>query len=129
MTPKIWGLAPEIGVLAQKFGGLFHKIEGLIHEILESFSFYNQHQERNFLSIRLVYNGQNRKPIMRNIQRISRPGLRIYTSYKKIPNTLSGLGIVFVSTSQGLLDDNDAHRRKIGGEIFCFLWLFIYFLY
>jgi small subunit ribosomal protein S8 len=103
--------------------------EGLVAEVSESFSSSNRSRKKHFLSIRLVYNGPDRVPIIKNLRRVSRPGLRIYTSHKKIPTALGGLGVVLVSTSQGLLSDRDARRRKLGGEILCSLWLFLDFLY
>nr|YP_010954181.1 ribosomal protein S8 [Hydrobryum floribundum]WMV01576.1 ribosomal protein S8 [Hydrobryum floribundum]WMV01653.1 ribosomal protein S8 [Hydrobryum floribundum] len=57
-----------------------------------------------------------------NLKRISRPGLRIYSNYQKIPRILGGMGIVILSTSRGIITDRQARLEKIGGEILCYIW-------
>jgi small subunit ribosomal protein S8 len=52
----------------------------------------------------------------------SKSGLRIYSNYREIPKVLSGMGIVIISTSQGILTDREARQKKIGGEILCYVW-------
>lgn len=56
------------------------------------------------------------------IKRYSRPGLRQYRGYKEIPRVISGLGTSVVSTSQGILSDREAKKRKVGGEVVCTVW-------
>jgi len=56
------------------------------------------------------------------IKRVSKPGLRQYRGYREFPRVLSGLGISVVSTSQGVLSDREAKKRKLGGEILCSVW-------
>ena len=90
------------------------KQEGFI----ESFSKYSSNQ----LKIYLKYEGRERKPIITNLKRISKPGRRIYTNYKEIPSILRGLGIIILSTSKGILTDRDARFYRIGGEILCSIW-------
>jgi small subunit ribosomal protein S8 len=75
-----------------------------------------------FLSIQLKYSGPQRKPCITNLRRISTPGLRIYTNAQDIPKVLGGMGIVIISTSQGLMTDREARYRRIGGEIVCSVW-------
>nr|QKJ81075.1 ribosomal protein S8 [Allium przewalskianum] len=66
---------------------------------------------------------RTRKGIYKTIlKRISRPGLRIYSNYKKIPKILGGMGIVILSTSRGIMTDREARLEKIGGEILCYIW-------
>nr|YP_010267177.1 ribosomal protein S8 [Impatiens macrovexilla]UIF93738.1 ribosomal protein S8 [Impatiens macrovexilla] len=68
---------------------------------------------------------RNRKRSYRNIlnlKRISRPGLRIYSNYQRIPNILGGMGIVILSTSRGIMTDREARLQGIGGEILCYIW-------
>jgi small subunit ribosomal protein S8 len=60
--------------------------------------------------------------VIRGIRRISRPGLRVYVDAKQIPRVLGGLGIAVLSTSQGVLTDRDARRRRVGGEVLCHVW-------
>ena len=57
-----------------------------------------------------------------DIQRISKPGLRVYTPAGKIPRVLSGLGVVILSTSKGLLTGKEARKGQIGGELICKIW-------
>ena len=59
------------------------------------------------------------RPVIEKIQRISRPGLRIYKGSKDIPNVMNGLGIAIVSTSRGLMTDRKARANGIGGEVLC----------
>nr|YP_009747737.1 ribosomal protein S8 [Lecanorchis japonica]QII89417.1 ribosomal protein S8 [Lecanorchis japonica] len=63
-----------------------------------------------------------RNPNKMILKRISRPGLRIYSSYKKIPKILGGMGAVVLSTSQGMMTDREARIEKIGGEILYYIW-------
>ena len=85
-----------------------------------------KHQESNkyFLVLTLRHR-RNRKGSYRtvlNLKRISRPGLRIYSNYKKIPRILGGMGIVILSTSRGIMTDRRARIEGIGGEILCYIW-------
>nr|YP_009708116.1 ribosomal protein S8 [Elingamita johnsonii]QEV84228.1 ribosomal protein S8 [Elingamita johnsonii] len=57
-----------------------------------------------------------------NLKRISRPGLLIYSNYQRIPRILGGMGIVILSTSQGIMTDREARLKGIGGEILCYIW-------
>lgn len=74
------------------------------------------------LILYLKYKGRQRKPILTNLKRISKPGRRIYTNCKEIPSILGGLGIVILSTSKGILTDRDARLNHVGGEILCSIW-------
>ena len=56
------------------------------------------------------------------IQRVSKPGLRVYRQADQLPRVLGGLGVAVLSTSQGLLTDREARQRRVGGEIVCFVW-------
>ena len=70
-----------------------------------------------FLMIDLKYN--NGIPVIKQISRVSKHGRRIYTKADSIPKIQNGLGIAIVSTSKGIMTDNDARTKKIGGEIIC----------
>lgn len=59
------------------------------------------------------------KPVIENIQRVSRPGLRIYKPKDEIPDVLGGLGVAIISTSKGLMSDRAARGQGIGGEVIC----------
>jgi small subunit ribosomal protein S8 len=74
------------------------------------------------LVISLKYKGRNRQPIIRNLTRVSKPGLRVYSNRKELPRVLGGIGIAIISTSSGIMTDRDARRRGIGGEVLCYVW-------
>ncbi len=76
----------------------------------------------NPIEIKLKYNGNLKKPCINNLKRLSSPGLRIYSSYKKIPRILNGMGTIIISTSKGLMTDHEARMNKIGGEILFSIW-------
>nr|WVH39572.1 ribosomal protein S8 [Neoraimondia herzogiana] len=85
-----------------------------------------KHQERNksFLVLTLRHR-RNRKGPYRNslnLKRVSRPSLRIYSNYQRIPRILGGMGIVILSTSRGIMTDREARLERIGGEILCYIW-------
>ena len=73
-------------------------------------------------SIRIQLKFQGRKGIISGLQRISKPGLRHYTSAKDIPLVLGGMGIAVVSTPQGLMSGHDARRKNLGGELLFKVW-------
>lgn len=62
------------------------------------------------------------RPVIRNIQRVSRPGLRRYAGVADLPRVRNGLGMAIVSTSQGVLSDREARARNVGGEILAVVW-------
>jgi small subunit ribosomal protein S8 len=72
--------------------------------------------------IRLRYEGIEKVSHIRGIQRVSRPGCRIYTNVTKIPKVLGGMGITVLSTSKGIMADRDARKLCLGGEILCRIW-------
>jgi len=74
------------------------------------------------LKIALKYNPKSKKPAIKEIQRVSRPGLRQYTGFDEMPRVLNGLGIAIISTSKGLMTDKEARREKIGGEVLCYVY-------
>lgn len=62
------------------------------------------------------------KSMITNLKRVSRPGLRIYTRHDRIPRVLRGRGIAIISTSQGIVTDEEARQQKLGGEVMCYVW-------
>ncbi len=74
------------------------------------------------LLLSLKYSGKERKPSIVKIQRISKPGLRVYSKAKKMPRILGGFGTSIVSTSRGLMTDQQARKEGIGGELLCYIW-------
>lgn len=73
------------------------------------------------LVLNLKYTGQ-RKPVITGLERVSKPGRRIYVGYRDIPWVRSGLGINILSTPKGLLTGRQAFRQQVGGEIMCNIW-------
>ncbi len=73
------------------------------------------------LSIDMKYSPERERTIS-GIKRVSKPGLRVYKKSNEIPRVLGGLGVAVVSTSQGLMTDREARRRRIGGEVLCYVW-------
>jgi small subunit ribosomal protein S8 len=69
--------------------------------------------------IRVVLKYEDGSPAISHIERISRPGRRVYATYDELPLVLSDSGIAIVSTSQGVMTNKDARRRKLGGEVLC----------
>lgn len=73
------------------------------------------------LRIHLRY-GDDREPVISGLRRISKPGLRVYVDADHIPRVMGGLGVAVLSTSRGVLTDRDARRRRVGGEVLCYVW-------
>jgi small subunit ribosomal protein S8 len=93
------------------------KEEGFIKD----FDVYLDNSRKNLL-ILLKYKGKSREPVITTIQRVSKPGLRVYRNAKKLPRVLANLGIAIVSTPQGLMTNLKAKKLGIGGEILCYIW-------
>nr|YP_010122756.1 30S ribosomal protein S8 [Acer crataegifolium]YP_010891758.1 ribosomal protein S8 [Acer caudatifolium]QGW13827.1 30S ribosomal protein S8 [Acer caudatifolium]QGW14436.1 30S ribosomal protein S8 [Acer caudatifolium]QRF94672.1 30S ribosomal protein S8 [Acer crataegifolium]WJO88453.1 ribosomal protein S8 [Acer caudatifolium]WJO88541.1 ribosomal protein S8 [Acer caudatifolium] len=82
-------------------------------------------ENNNSFLVLTLRHRRNRKGPYRtllNLKRISRPGLRIYSNYQRIPRILDGMGIVILSTSRGIMTDRAARLEGIGGEILCYIW-------
>jgi len=73
-------------------------------------------------TIKLKLKYQGKKSIIEGLRRVSTPGLRRYVGATEIPRVRGGLGVAVVSTSEGLLTDMQARRKKIGGELICYVW-------
>ena len=77
---------------------------------------------KSSLLVSLKYNGKDRTPTITKIARTSKPGLRVYSSSKKMPRILGGFGTAIVSTSRGLMTDKRAREEGVGGELLCYIW-------
>ena len=73
------------------------------------------------LEIGMKYTPERARTIS-GIRRVSKPGLRVYTKADRLPRVLGGLGVAVLSTSQGLMTDREARKRRVGGEILCYVW-------
>lgn len=100
------------------------KIE--ILKILEAEGYIGSHEvttESKFPSIRINLRYDNRRqPVIRQIRRVSKPGLRVYKAADELKPLRSGLATRIVSTSQGVMTDREARKRHIGGEVLCEVW-------
>lgn len=93
------------------------KEEGFI----EDFETYNE-DLYEYLLISLKYKGKSREPVICKIERVSKPGLRVYANTKKLPKVLDNLGIAIISTSKGVMTNLKAKELGIGGEVLCYIW-------
>ncbi|MDA8392814.1 MAG: 30S ribosomal protein S8 [Actinomycetota bacterium] len=75
----------------------------------------------NTLEIDLKYSAERVRTIS-GLRRVSKPGLRVYMQAEKVPRVLGGLGVAVLSTSQGLMTDRDARKKRVGGEVLCYVW-------
>ncbi|MDZ4713401.1 MAG: 30S ribosomal protein S8 [bacterium] len=102
------------------------KFKESISSILKKASFIEDYKvvenEKKFkiLSVRLKYSDGD--SVIMGLKRISRPGIRRYVNNEDLPRVRNGLGISIVSTSKGLLTDNEARKLKVGGEVVCQIW-------
>ena len=92
-------------------------VEGLIDSFEEL-----KNGLKSSLLLSLKYSGNERKPSITKIQRISKPGLRVYSGAKKMPRILGGFGTAIVSTSRGLMTDQQARKEGVAGELLCYIW-------
>ncbi|WP_249762028.1 30S ribosomal protein S8 [Salinivirga cyanobacteriivorans] len=77
---------------------------------------------QGIIKIALKYNNETKEPVIKAMQRVSRPGLRKYAGSKEIPRVLNGLGIAILSTSHGVMVDKEARRNNTGGEVLCYVY-------
>ena len=93
------------------------KTEGFI----EDFESYTENGKK-YLLISLKYLGKSRKSVISKIERVSKPGLRVYSNAKQLPRILNNLGIAIISTSKGVMTNLKAKELGIGGEVLCYIW-------
>lgn len=92
------------------------KAEGFIAEVAEG-----QEGPQQILRLTLKY-VDGKAPVVSGLKRISKPGLRVYAAKTEIPRVLGGLGIVIVSTSQGIMTGAQARKAQLGGEVLAYVW-------
>ena len=88
---------------------------------IEDFENYIENN-KNYLLVSLKYIGKRRKSVISKLERISKPGLRVYANSKKLPIILNNLGIAIISTSKGIITNKKAKELGIGGEVLCYIW-------
>lgn len=111
---------PQVDVPASRLGSAIvecMKQEGFI----QNWRLMKEAGPQGVLRIYLRYT-QERKPILREIRRVSKPGLRIYVGKGKVPRIYSGIGIAILTTPRGVMTDAQARSQGLGGEVICHLW-------
>jgi len=93
------------------------KEEGFV----ENFENYDENNKK-YLLISLKYSGKEREPVISKLERVSKPGLRVYANSTKLPVILDNLGIAVISTSKGVMTNLKAKELGIGGEVLCYIW-------
>ena len=101
-------------------------VKKAITEILLNEGYIKSYQvvedgKQGIIRITLKYD-ENRNPVISGIKRVSKPGLRIYSSCEDMPKVMKGLGVAIVSTSKGIVTDKAARELGVGGEILAFVW-------
>ncbi len=109
-------MLPSVSIPNSKFRARILDVlkeEGYISD----YKFLSEKNNKGSLLVNLKYN--NGSPVIKEITRVSKPGRRIYTKADSIPKIQSGLGIAIVSTPMGIMSDNNARLKNVGGEIIC----------
>ena len=83
---------------------------------------FEEDDKQGIIKIALKYNPSTKVPAITKLQRASRPGLRKYSAAVEMPRVLNGLGIAIVSTSKGVINDKEARRNNVGGEVLCYVY-------
>ncbi len=78
--------------------------------------------KQGVIRIALKYQGPPKKPVLMGLRRVSKPGLRIYSSSEDMPKVMKGIGTAIVSTSKGVMTDKKARKENVGGEVLAFVW-------
>jgi small subunit ribosomal protein S8 len=81
----------------------------------------NKEGFRGTIRVHMAYSAK-REPAISGLDRVSKPGLRVYTSHGEIPRVYGGLGIAILSTPQGVMTGKDARKKGVGGEVLCYVW-------
>lgn len=83
---------------------------------------FEEDNKQGIIKIALKYDPATKKPAIRALERVSRPGLRQYAKPSELPKVKNGLGIAIISTSKGVMTDKEARSQNIGGEVLCRIW-------
>ncbi|GAQ95818.1 small subunit ribosomal protein S8 [Thermodesulfovibrio aggregans] len=81
----------------------------------------NRDKKQGIIRINLKYTPDG-DSVISNLERVSKPGRRVYVSKEEIPRVMGGLGIAILTTSQGVMTDKECRRRGVGGEVICYVW-------
>ncbi len=102
------------------------KIKLSIAKILKEEGFISDYEvvrgkPHRVIKIYLKYTAEN-QPVFAGLERVSKPGLRVYVQRKEIPRVYAGLGIAVISTPAGVMTGQKARRQRVGGELLCYVW-------
>ena len=86
-----------------------------------SYKFDTGEHGQGIIKIALKYDNLTGVPAIRNLQRVSKPGLRNYSASKTLPRVINGLGTAIISTSKGVMTEKDARNANVGGEVICYV--------
>jgi len=89
------------------------------HGYILKYKFDETEDKQGVIRIALKYDSATKTPVIKNLKRISTPGLRQYKGNAELPRVLSGLGIAIISTSKGIMTEKEARAQGIGGEVLC----------
>ena len=78
--------------------------------------------KQGLIRVTLKYQGASKTPVIRGLRRVSKPGLRIYSSSEDMPKVMKGIGTAIVSTSKGVMTDKKARKENVGGEVLALVW-------
>lgn len=87
-----------------------------------NYKFEEEGNPQGIIKIALKYHPVSKVPAIKNLSRISKPGLRKYTQADNLPRVINGLGIAIISTSKGVMTDKEARKEKVGGEVLCHVY-------
>ena len=87
---------------------------------IKSFS-VEEDGKQGVITVNLKYL-EGKQPVIQGLRRVSKPGLRIYSSVEDMPKVMKGLGIAIISTSKGVMTDREARKQNVGGEVLAFIW-------
>jgi small subunit ribosomal protein S8 len=102
------------------------KLKVAVLKILKEEGFISDYElvkgkPERLIRVRLRY-GENNKSLISGIERVSKPGLRIYTQHNEIPRVYGGVGIAIISTPKGVVTGQKARKEGVGGEVLCYVW-------
>jgi small subunit ribosomal protein S8 len=102
------------------------KMKSELARLLKSEGFIKDYTMENedgksVLNIFLKYTTE-REPVIQGLRRISKPSCRKYVGSDEVPRVLGGIGVALLSTSSGVMTDNEARKQKVGGEVLCYIW-------
>ncbi|MGI6264532.1 MAG: 30S ribosomal protein S8 [Acutalibacteraceae bacterium] len=103
------------------------KMKKAIAQILVDEGYVKNYQviedgKQGIIRITLKYQGASKSPVLLGLRRVSKPGLRIYSSSEDMPKVMKGIGTAIVSTSKGVMTDKQARQEHVGGEVLAFVW-------